>query len=108
MPETELSPQVIRLFDDQVDESLVEAGGGGNSSPVRIPYTGSYRIRGLWTTDRYTKLRNAAWAVRNARVASHLNPLALKLVLAEAERLLGEGEDLWDVLEAFAELLTRP
>jgi len=41
-------------------------------------------------------------------VASHQNPLALRLVLAEAERLVEEGEPLWDVLEAFAELLMRP
>jgi hypothetical protein len=30
------------------------------------------------------------------------------MVLAEAERLTAAGEPLWDVLEAFPELLTRP
>jgi hypothetical protein len=42
------------------------------------------------------------------RVAQQFNPLALRLVLAEAERLLARGEPLSDVLEAFAELLSRP
>jgi hypothetical protein len=36
------------------------------------------------------------------------NPLALRLVLVESERLIAAGEPLWDVLEAFAELLNRP
>jgi len=75
----------------------------------RIPYgAAAYRMRGRWLTEGYTGLRNAAWAVRNGRVASHQNPLALLMVLAEAEKLVGQGEPLWDVLEAFAELLLRP
>lgn len=65
-------------------------------------------MRGRWLSPSYTGLRNAAWAARNARVANDLNPLALKLVVAEAERLLSAGEALADVLEAFAELLMRP
>ena len=73
-----------------------------------IPYQGSYALRGRWLTFEYGGLRNAAWAVRNARVANNLNPLALKLVVAEAEALLLRGEALGDVLEAFAELLIRP
>ena len=73
-----------------------------------IPYSGSYGVRGLWLTPTYNGLRNAAWAARNARVASHLNPLALKLVVKEAEALLRGGQSLADVLEAFAELLMRP
>jgi hypothetical protein len=43
--------------------------------------------------------------VRNSRVGAHFNPLALRMVLAEAVRLTDQGEPLWDVLEAFAELL---
>ena len=74
----------------------------------RIPYHGVYAMRGRWTCEGYTRLRNAAWAVRNSRAGAGFNPLALKLVLAEAERLTRGGEELWDVLEAFAELLTRP
>lgn len=65
-------------------------------------------MRGRWLTPTYAGMRNAAWAVRNSRAGAQFNPLALKLVLAEALRLTGQGEDLWDVLEAFAELLTRP
>lgn len=73
-----------------------------------VPFSGAYGVRGKWLTVPYTGLRNAAWAVRNARVANDLNPLALKLVVAEAEALLRSGETLSDVLEAFAELLNRP
>jgi hypothetical protein len=51
---------------------------------------------------------NAAWAVRNSRVGSAFNPLALKMVLDESERLLADGESLADVLEAYAELLAHP
>ena len=80
--------------------------------PARLravgPYHGGYPLRGRWLTAEYTGLRNAAWAVRNARVGSELNPQALRLVLAEAHALLKRGEDLSDVLEAFAELLIRP
>ncbi len=56
----------------------------------------------------YQALRNAAWLVRNSRTGQENNPLALRLVLAEAERLIGGGELLGDVLEAFAELLAAP
>jgi hypothetical protein len=73
-----------------------------------IPYHGAYELQARWLTDPYTGLRNAAWAVRNARVGNDLNPLALRLVLAEATGLLEKGETTWDVLEAFAELLLRP
>jgi hypothetical protein len=41
-------------------------------------------------------------------VANDQNPLALRLVLAEAQALMSQGEPLADVLEAFAELLTKP
>ena len=65
-------------------------------------------MRGRWRLEDYTRLRNAAWAVRNTRAGAGFNPLALRMVLVEAERLVGTGEPLWDVLEAFAELLTSP
>lgn len=61
-----------------------------------------------WLGDPYQGLRNAAWMVRNTRVGQDLNPLALRVVLGEAERLMSNGEPLYDVLEAFAELLVRP
>jgi hypothetical protein len=73
-----------------------------------IRYHGVYAMRGGWTAGDYLGLRNAAWAVRNSRAGAEFNPLALKLVLADAGRLVGSGEPLWNVLEAFAELLTRP
>jgi hypothetical protein len=65
-------------------------------------------MRGRWLTADYVGLRNAAWAVRNSRAGASFNPLALRMVLGEAERLVEGGEPLWDVLEAFAELLSRP
>ena len=46
--------------------------------------------------------------VRNSRTGQENDPLALALVLGEAERLMSTGEPLYDLLEAFAELLTRP
>jgi hypothetical protein len=73
-----------------------------------IPYRGGYRLRGRWLSPQYTLLRNASWAVRNSRVGSDFNPLALKLVLVEAQRLMDSGEQLVDILEAFAELLSKP
>ncbi len=74
----------------------------------RTPYHGAYPLRGRWLSDDYVGLRNAAWAVRNSRTGANFNPLALRLVLAEAERLVCSGEPLLDILEAFAELLMRP
>jgi hypothetical protein len=65
-------------------------------------------MQARWRFDAYTGLRNSAWAVRNSRAGAAFNPLALRLVVSEAERLLGEGEALYDMLEAFAELLMRP
>lgn len=61
-----------------------------------------------WLGEPYTALRNAAWMVRNSRTEQENNPLALKVVLSEAEGLIRRGEALSDVLEAFAELLVRP
>jgi hypothetical protein len=61
-----------------------------------------------WLGEPYQGLRNAAWMVRNSRTGQENNPLALRLVMIEAERLIGGGEALFDVLEAFAELLVRP
>ena len=103
-------PGLVPFTTTHTTRQLQGAGEKGLSPflKTRIPYTGSYQMRGRWMQPGYTGLRNAAWAVRNARVANDQNPLALKLVLAEAERLLQQGEPMWDVLEAFAELLQRP
>jgi hypothetical protein len=58
--------------------------------------------------DRYAVLRNAAWLVRNSRHGQMNNPLALRVVVAEAGRLMAEGEPLPDVIEALCELLIHP
>jgi len=73
-----------------------------------IPYHGRYPMSGRWLSEDYPMLRNAAWAVRNARVGNEFNPLALRLVVAEAEMLMSRGEELYSVIEAFAELLCKP
>jgi hypothetical protein len=68
-----------------------------------------YVMRGRWLTDdRYGELRNAAWMLRNSRVGLVNNPAALRLVIQASERLIGAGDPLADVLEAFAELLIHP
>lgn len=68
-----------------------------------------YRLRGKWLSEgRYGALRNAAWLVRNSRVGQGNNPLALGVVVAEVEKLMGAGEGLPDVIEALCELLVHP
>ena len=68
------------------------------------------KLRGLWLTDdRYTPLRNAAWLVRNTRNRSVANnPKALAVVVLEVRRLIVDGQDLGDVIEALCELLIHP
>jgi hypothetical protein len=68
-----------------------------------------YLLRGLWyKRENYVHLRNAAWLLRNSRVGNAYNPAALAVVLDAAQKLLSGGENLRDVLEAFAELLVHP
>jgi hypothetical protein len=68
-----------------------------------------YLLRGRWITDdRYAALRNAAWMVRNSRHGQANNPLALRVVVAEVERLAAAGERLPDMIEALCELLIHP
>ena len=68
-----------------------------------------YQLRGLWfRRDNYGYLRNAAWDLRNSSVGNGYNPAALMVVLDAAQKLLSGGEDLREVLEAFAELLVHP
>lgn len=96
-PASEVSPAVAGS-EVQLERGLV---GQGRFS--------GYMLRGLWYKEpRYVDLRNAAWLLRNTRVGQVYNPAALALVLHEAKALLREGEDLYDVLEAFAELLIHP
>jgi hypothetical protein len=53
-------------------------------------------------------LSSRYWPIRNSRTGNAYNPAALLVVLDAAEKLLKGGEDLRDVLEAFAELLVHP
>lgn len=80
----------------------------GAALKIQDKFAGA-RLRARWLIeDRYTPLRNAAWLVRNSRVGQGNNPLALGVVVAEVERLLGAGECLTDVVEALCELLVHP
>jgi hypothetical protein len=82
----------------------------GGELVVRMPSRfDGYMLRGRWfKDDRYASLRNAAWVLRNSRAGQMLNPAALTLVVHEGKKLTSSGEDLADVLEAFAELLIHP
>jgi hypothetical protein len=78
-------------------------------APLAQPLSGA-KLRGLWLTDdRFMPLRNAAWLVRNTRTRCVANnPKALAVVVLEVRRLLGDGQDLGDVIEALCELLIHP
>jgi hypothetical protein len=68
-----------------------------------------FLLRGRWISDsRYAGLRNAAWMVRNSRAGVANNPLALRVVVVEVERLLSAGELLPDIVEALCELMLHP
>jgi len=92
--------RIAKLCGDDTARPTLPALPGG-----RIPVHGGYALGLRWTTDKYTRLRNAAWLVRNTRSRSESNPIALLVVLQEAEALVKDGEPLIDILEAFAELL---
>jgi hypothetical protein len=79
-----------------------------STQPERYSDTSAGWAPRLRLTAHPSAAGNAAWAVRNSRVGAGFNPLALRMVLTEAERLTADGEPLWDVLEAFAELLNHP
>lgn len=67
-------------------------------------------LRGRWMSQHalYGPLRNSAWLVRNSRTGQQNNPKALGLVCDEIVRLLNNGEELYDVIEAICELLIHP
>ena len=46
--------------------------------------------------------------VRQSRVGRANNPIALQLAVAEVVKLQQVGEKLFDIVEAFAELLIHP
>jgi hypothetical protein len=68
-----------------------------------------YSLGGRWFKSAdYSALRNAAWMVRNSRSGQGNNPLALRVVVVEVQRLVAAGEALPDVVEALCELLIHP
>ena len=65
-------------------------------------------LRGRWIHDpAYQGLRNACWMLRQSRVGGANNPLALQLVCAEAVKLREQGQQDFDIFEAFGEWRTR-
>jgi len=79
-----------------------------NPTTLAVP-AGPLPLRFRWATeDRFRELRNVAWLVRNSRSGPSNHPAALHAFLVETVRLIVAGEPLYDVLEAFAELLMRP
>jgi len=88
----------VSLADKTLGEVVAALGG----------MRGVYAIRGAWTSEHYTSLRNAAWLVRAARHGKENNPVALAVVVAECVRLVSVGEELGDVVEALCELLVHP
>ena len=91
---------IARIAGDDSPRPAVPAQG--------VQYSGGYSLRGRWTRDEYTRMRNAAWAVRNSRFANTLNPVAVQLVVQEAQKLHAQGEPLFDIFEAFIELIRVP
>ena len=68
-----------------------------------------YLLRGRWLKEPgYAALRNAAWLVRNSRHGEANNPLALRVVVVEVQRLISQGEGLPDIVEALCELMLHP
>ena len=57
--------------------------------------------------EGYQPLRNAAWMVRASRVGGANNPASLQLACVEVVDLIESGEQLFDFMEAFAELLVH-
>jgi hypothetical protein len=93
--------RVLELVPLEVDRFAEHVSGAGRFA--------GYQLQGLWfRRDSYVYLRNAAWALRNSRVGNVYNPAALSVVLDAAQKLVSSGEELRDVLEAFAELLIHP
>jgi len=67
------------------------------------------QLRGRWAHQAaYQPLRNAAWMVRRSRIGGANNPAALQLAVAEVLKLQEAGEQLFDIVEALAELLVHP
>jgi hypothetical protein len=94
-------------------EDLAHGGGPQAMPPWAFERHGevlpAHQLRARWMRfEKYQRMRNAAWMVRNSRVGGVNNPLALQVVLAEAMKLTEEGEQLFDIIEALAELLMHP
>lgn len=102
VPRNKSSPLSVRY------QTLLRSNLETRTLNNRISQFEGYRLRMRWLGERYQGLRNAAWLVRNSRTGQENNPMAVRLVVGEAEKLMTRGEPLCDVLEAFAELLCRP
>jgi hypothetical protein len=110
----DLTRQHLRESDTQVVDCAIpghvdDSRDREGLSRTEASLFGAYPIRGRWFREaRYGALRNGAWMVRNSRHGQANNPLALRVVLAEVQRLVDQGEPLSDVVEALCELLVHP
>ena len=65
-------------------------------------------IRGRWMSPDHTGLRNAAWAVRNARWAGQDETMMLAWLTEEVKRLLDLGEPVESLIPSVVDLFMRP
>jgi hypothetical protein len=65
-------------------------------------------IRGRWLRSDHVGLRNAAWAVRNARWAGQDEAMMIAWVCREVQTLLDGGERLESVVPSLVDLFLRP
>lgn len=104
---TKAATAFVRCADLAPGTGPLAKGPGADLGPGVL--VSGYQLRGRWlTSERYQPLRNAAWMVRNSRVGGVNNPVALQVVLSEVVKLSEEGEKLFDIIEALAELLVHP
>ena len=65
-------------------------------------------IRGRWLQESHTKLRNAAWFVRNARMTGQDENTMLAQLCFEVRRVLDNGEPLESVVPSLVDLFMKP
>ena len=58
--------------------------------------------------ERYFDLRNAAWLVRNARLAGVVETQAIARLILSVEVLLLQGEPIESVVPSLVDLFMRP
>jgi hypothetical protein len=65
-------------------------------------------IRLRWMDESHSKMRNAAWFVRNARMTGQDENKMMALLCLEVRNLVNAGEPLESVVPSLADLFLRP